>query len=268
MLTYKRCLQVLSALLVAVSAPISLQAATVTASGPGASGAQLSAQASFDIAGDNLTITLKNIATSDEGVGGKDSPGNTLTGLFFDIAGSPTLTTVSATIPSGSAIAQANKCDVATCTGVTDVSGEWGFSQTQNFSTTGGPSAGYGVSSAGYLDTGLSGNVGNFNNGVAGTNLDDPTSVDGINFGIISSLGTFDPNGGLKKDPLIQDSLVLVFSGATGLSMSDFSNISFQYGTAFGEPLLSAVVPLPGAVWLFGTGLLALVSFARRRPEK
>ena len=252
-----------AATLLAVVAAVPVQAATVTASGPGINGAQLSAQASFDISGDNLTITLTNIATADEETGGLDTPGNTLTGLFFDIIGSPALTTVSATIPGGSSIIQDATCVPGTCAGVTDVSGEWGFSQTQDFAFTGGPNAGYGIASPGYLTTGLPMNIGNFNNGGAGTNLDDPDSLDGINFGIISDAGSYNPNGGLVDDPLIRDSLVLVLSGAEGLSMSDFINVSFQYGTSFDEP--NVVVPVPAAVWLFGSGLLGLVGVARKQ---
>jgi len=68
-------------LLTIVAAP--LQAATVTGTGAGVNGATLEAQASFDISGDFLTITLQNIATDDEETGGQDTLGNTLTGLFF-----------------------------------------------------------------------------------------------------------------------------------------------------------------------------------------
>ena len=241
------------------AAPV--QAITITGSGAGYNGAMLAAQAEFTISGDFLTITLTNIATADEDINGLDTPTNTLTGLFFDVNGTPTLTTVSATVAAGSSII--GTCSVMSCVGVTDVSGEWGFSQSQDFSLTGGPSAGYGIASPGYLTTGLAGNIGNFNNGGAGTNLDDPVSLDGINFGIISAAGGYTPNGGLMADPLIMDSVVFVLSGATGLSESDFTNISFQYGTGFDEP--NVVVPVPAAVWLFGSGLLGLVGVARRK---
>lgn len=253
--------------LAAMVSTVSVQAATITGSGSGLNGAQLEAQASFDISGDFLTVTLTNIATADEETGGQDTPGNTLTGLFFDIFGAPTLATVSATIPGGSSIIQDGTCNPGPCTGVTDVSGEWGFSQTQDFASTGGPNAGYGIASPGYLTTGLPQNIGNFNNGAAGTNLDNPASLDGINFGIVSGAGTYNPNGGLASDPLIQDSLVLVLSGATGLSMSDFTNVSFQYGTGFSEPNIPAV-PVPAAVWLFGSGLLGLTGLARRKKKQ
>ena len=254
-----------AAILLATFAAASAQASTVTGSGAGFNGATLEAQATFDLAGDFLTITLTNIATSDEETGGLDTPTNTLTGLFFDLNGSPTLTTVSATVAGGSSVIQAGTCVPGPCVGATDMSGEWGYSGSQDFSFTGGPSAGYGIASPGYLTTGLSENIGNFNNGGAGPNLDDPTSLDGINFGIVSSAGTYNPNGGLASDPLVQDSIVFVLSGASGLTMADVSNVSFQYGTSFGEPIVT--VPVPTAVWLFGSGLLGLVGVARRRKS-
>ena len=237
----------------------------MTVSGAGFNGATLDAQAIFDFSGDFLTITLSNIAASDEENGGLDTPTNTLTGLFFDITGAPALATVSATVAGGSSIIQTGTCNPGPCAGVTDVSGEWGYSQTQDFSFTGGPSAGYGIASPGYLTTGAPQNIGNFNNGGAGPNLDDPNSLDGINFGIVSSAGTYNPNGGLAADPLVQDSVVFVLSGATGLTMDDISDVSFQYGTSFDEPNIPTVVPVPAAVWLFGSGLLGLVGIARRK---
>ena len=141
------------------------QASTVIGSGAGFNGAILEAQAMFDISGDFLTITLSNIAANDEETGGLDTPTNTLTGLFFDITGAPTLATVSATIAGGSSILQSATCTPGPCAGVTDVSGEWGYSGTQDFGFTGGPNAGYGIASPGYLTTGLPMNVGNFNKG-------------------------------------------------------------------------------------------------------
>ena len=43
-------------------------------------------------------------------------------------------------------------------------------------------------------------------------------------------------------------------------------SIEVQFsGTAFGSALGPVVVPVPAAVWLFGSGLIALVSVARRK---
>jgi len=237
--------------LLAAVAAAPVQAATVTASGPGINGANLAAQATFDIAGDVLTITLKNIATADEEIGGQDTPGNTLSGLFFDFVGGSALIKDTATIAAGSLL-QGNTCSTALCLSTTtDVGGEFGFATSW---IGGGPSAGYGISSSGYI-----GGAGTL---FGGDNLDNPNAPDGINFGIISGLGGYNPNGGLAGEPVIQDTVTFTFTGADGLSVDDISNVSFQYGTSFDEPNL---VPVPAAVWLFGSGLLGLGGIARKK---
>jgi hypothetical protein len=239
-----------AATLLAAVATAPAHAVTVTATGAGVNGAELAAQAMLDISGDTLTITLTNIATNDEQFDGQDAPGNTLSGIFFDIAGSPTLTAQSATINPGSLL-QGSTCDPGICDGTTtDVGGEFGFAT----SWSGGPSSGYGISSSGYIGGG--GTL------FGGPNLDDPDSPDGINFGIISAAGIYNPNGGLANDPVIQDTVTFILTGVNGLSEDDISNVSFQYGTGFDEP---NIVPVPAAVWLFGSGLLGMVGIARRR---
>jgi len=246
----KRVHALSAAALIAAVAAMPAQAVTVSASGPGIDGAQLAAQATFTISGDNLTISLTNVATNDENSEGLDTPGNTLTGLFFDITSSPALAKQTATITAGSLL-QGNTCSIGPCDNTTtDVGGEFGFAT----SWTGGPSAGYGISSSGYI-----GGAGTL---FGGANLDDPGAPDGINFGIISSLGIYNPNGGLAGDPVIQDTAIFTFTGVNGLTEDAINNISFQYGTDFDEPNL---VPVPAAVWLFGSGLLGLVGVARRK---
>ena len=53
----------------------------------------------------------------------------------------------------------------------------------------------------------------------------------------------------------------LAFAGATASTV--ISNVVFSFGTQPGENVPG--VPIPAAVWLFGSGLLALVAIARRR---
>ena len=241
-----------AATLLAAVAASPAQALTVTGSGAGFNGATLDAQATFDIGGDVLTITLTNLADADEELGGLDTPANTLSGLFFDFAGSPALTKDAATITAGSLL-QGGTCSIGPCdASTTDVGGEFGFAT----SWSGGPSAGYGISSSGYI-----GGEGTL---FGGANLDNPAAPDGINFGIISSLGVYNPNGGLAGDPVIQDTVTFTFNGASGLLVSDISNVSFQYGTDFAESNIPGV-PVPAALWLFGSGLLGLAGVARRR---
>lgn len=231
----------------------------------------LSAEALFSISGNNLTITLTNTATV-----APNDPTNTLTGLFFSFNGSnPTLTPVSATIPVGSSIVQPDKCDVSTtCATDTNVGGEFIF-DTGPFSGGGAPSAEFGIASAGYI----SGSSGNF----GGPNLDDPAAPDGINFGIVpSSFTAGAANGGLDKDPLIRNSVVFVLSGVSGFLESAISGVSFQYGTAFGEPNVPSSstssstssgppqgAPEPGtsALALLGAALIAGALRQRRKTR-
>ena len=199
-------------------------------------GFAVTASAIFDITGNDLTITLRNTSPSNNG---QDVSGSTLTGLFWNFTGNPALTPFSATVGAGSIF---GTCDQVNCAGVTNVAGEFGY---QAGSLPGG--ADRGISSSGYLTTGLANNIGNFNNGAAGTDLDNPTSLDGINFGIISAAPGFNPNGGLSNDPLIKDSVVFVLHGVSGLSTNDISNVSFQYGTALSDlmfPVIQGILPL------------------------
>jgi hypothetical protein len=236
------------------------------------------ASASFDIVGNQLTITLQNIAPS---IAGQDSPGSTLSGLFFDLPGNPLLTTVSATVALNSIIQSAN-CTIggpsgnnaAACAAATNVGGEWGYSLNE----AGAPATlgNEGIASSGYLSM-SSGNFG-------GPDLDDPGSLNGINFGIVSAAAGFDPNGGLAAVPLIRDSVVFVLTGVSGLSNSDISNVSFQYGTAFTEANVPGStgstgggggssgngIPEPNssALALLGVALLAVTFLKRQKSHR
>jgi hypothetical protein len=50
-----------------------------------------------------------------------------------------------------------------------------------------------------------------------------------------------------------------------GDNWTGFSNV--QFSEVFNVSVVSAVVPVPAAVWLFGSGLLGLVGIARRRKS-
>ncbi len=248
---------------------ITAQATSIafTGSGTGPGSISVTALATFDISGNTLTITLQNTSPSNNG---QDVPGSTLTGLFWDLVGNPTLTPVSATLPIGSSTIQSNTC-TASCN-TTDVGGEWGYGTTVTGSMPAGASRG--ISSSGYLTTGLGGNIGNFNNGSAGNNLDNPNSLDGINFGIVSAASGFNPNGGLSNEPLIQDKVVFILTGVSGLTTTAISHVSFQYGTSLTELNVTGnpcciignpnPVPEPTGAGLLGLGLLALGAIRRR----
>lgn len=258
--------------LLALGSTISVNASaapiTYIGSGTGPGGVAVSASAIFEIVGNNLTITLKNTSLENSG---QDVPGSTLTGIFWDFVGNPILTPVSATVAAGSIITGA-LCDPVSCVNVTNVGGEFGYQATP---LTG--SADRGIASSGYLTTGLAGNIGNFNNGLAGVDLDGPASLNGINFGIISAASGYNPNGGLSNDPVIRDTVTFVLTGVSGLTNNSISHVSFQYGTALEELNIPGTigdgggstgnVPEPGTTALLGLGLLGLAA-ARHKFAK
>jgi hypothetical protein len=216
-------------------------------------GNAVTASASFAISGTTLTLTLTNTSPSNA----LEAPTNTLNGLSFLINGStPALTPVSAISPN--TIVNPANCNVNPCAGSNvNVGGEWGYQQ--NF---GGKEA---VGSAGYITTGLAGNLGNFN----GVDLQSPTSLDGIQFGILSaSHGAL--NGGLTGQALIEDRVVLTLTVPSGTTEGQIGSVSFLYGTAPdatvpGTPGIP--VPEPADVGALGGGAVGLRSAAAREAQ-
>ena len=226
-------------------------------SGPGVNGVTLNASALFEINGNQLKITLRN--TGDTSGNNTDVSGNTLTGVFFDLPSNIKLTPVSAAIAPGDLLQGSTSSPGPSTSTTTNVGGEFKYA-TGTWSGHDGNNA---ISSSGYV----SGSMGNFN----GANLDDPGSLDGINFGIIApitSQNKFKPNGGLANDPLIEGEVVFTMTIAGGtLTTGQISNVSFQYGTSLSEPKLPPgyrpppPVPEPAALLL----LAPAVAFALRK---
>lgn len=240
----------------------SADTASYTGSAVGPGGVPVSATALMDFSGNLLTITLTNTSPSNSG---QDVPGSTLSGFFWKFKNSinPTLVPISATLGSGSSIL--GTCSSINCAGVTDVGGEFGY----GYQALGFPAgADRGIASSGYLTTLLPGDIGNFNNGLPGINLDNPISLDGINFGIVSGAAGYNPNGGLDAVPVIQDSVVFVLSGVSGLSNRDVLSGNFQYGTSFSELNVPDAppnqVPEPSTLALLGLGLLGVCVVHRK----
>jgi hypothetical protein len=204
----KKALVGLAIMAAGLLAAPSAQAGTATFIG---SSGTLSASVEFAVVGGNLQVTLTNTSLTDI-----DAAAQLLTAVFFDIAGDPVLTPISAVIAPGSTE------QYGTAPGDV-VGGEWGY-----------------VSTAGISSTGI-GVFGNAN--FPGANLAGPANgaLDGPQGGILpagwlaagdnaSLTGT---NGGF----LTQNSVIFTLSGiGAGFDpAASISNVIFQYGTALCE---------------------------------
>jgi hypothetical protein len=261
--------------LAAVAAFFSLgvAAAPIIFTGSGTNGTVvLSAEATFDIVGGQLAVTLQNTAPNNPGL---DVPSSGLGAVFFNLPDAIILTPVSATIIAGQII-QGSTCDIlnppgngdnaANCTAAqTNVGGEFGYATGASNLPPGSPLSDRGISSSGFSYF-ANGNFG-------GPNLDNPDALNGMNFLLISANETsFSPNGGMADEPLIQGTVrfLLNISGGT-LALDQIDHVYFQYGTAYTEPGFPGdkreppqQIPEPATMLMFGMGLLALAATRRR----
>lgn len=215
---------------------VGANATTLTATGTNsASSHSLSASADFNFTGSQLILTLTN--NNPAGV-----PSDILTGIFFDLSGTPSLSYVSGVTASGSCVTG------TTCPPAVDVKSinEWVFAQSLSSPLT-GITEHYGVGTAGF-------------GGILSTG-----GGQQFNYGLVN--GLVDPNNPVANGTLIDDSVKLTFNLTPGLYT--VSNVRFQYGTSLDEPSLTghATVPEPGTMITLSTGfgMVATGLWFRRR---
>jgi hypothetical protein len=211
-------------------------------------GGNFSAEVDFSQAGNVLTVTLKNLDATIYGNTPNDhlAPGQVLTGVFFTIKGVATLAN-----PSSAAGVLLNN------SGKNVIADGWGYSPS---TLSGGntPGGQLGIFSSGYSSQGKN----NFQ-GATGSFM-----LDGYGFGIVGS-GYAAGNrigGDSPGQVVVQDtaSFTVTLPSSTALTLSDFSDVSFQYGTSLSEQNVPGsppgpAVPAPASLALVGSAAVCMM---------
>ena len=210
----------------------------------------LSASVLFSQSGNVLTVTLTNTSTV-----GVSAPGDVLTAVFFSALGDPALTRVSAVLNHGSSVVVSGGPNPGTDPGGV-VGGEWAYQH--SISNGSLPGVNQGISSSGVSMFGP-------HDLFPGSNLQGPVSPAGVQYGIVGPGGIVNPNGGIRGQGLIQNSVVFTLSGLpNGFNVnSGIGDVSFQYGTSLSETRIPGVrsAPEPGTILLMGLSMAGVAAF-------
>jgi hypothetical protein len=240
-------------LLVAVGTAHGSWSFTTSGSGVGPN-VTLQAKATFAVSNLYLIVTLSNEGTYDSRI-----PADILTTVLFKInGGSPQLTPVSAELgPDSSVIAHRLPMGFDG-----DVGSEWAYRD----SFTNAPEEA--ISS-----TNLKG-FGNKKYLFPGEKIRGAGHLGGVDFGLTTINDNYlNDTGGLKNKGLIVDTVVFTFKLPSAFTVTNITDVTFQYGTNLKQPDLfqetadsSSLIPEPSTISLVAAALLGALTLARRRP--
>lgn len=230
-----------------IAATLSAQADfsfTLTGAGVGVNGYALASSATFTFvdATDSFTVLLANTAGTEV-----RDPGNLLSGVFFSIAGSPSLTKVSATLGTGSDNVVKNNSVVS---GGYNLNDEWAYKAGINPSFA--PGSSYGISAVGL---GIFGGADTF----SGTG----PSPSGDGFDICPATGTTPNAPSIKNYELVNHRMLFTFSTTASLEASDIANVRTHYGSG-SEFATVDLVPEPLTLSSLAVGCATLLRRRRR----
>ena len=225
-----------------------------SASGTSAKGVAVEFGAELTISDNLLTVKLTN-----ESPVASLNPDDLLASFYFDIVdvdsilGRPTPGYVSAT----GAVYEGNKDGPDSGPTFPDLrafnkdDGTWQF---KTMDEDWDPFLGFGIGTVG--NNTLSPN--NFNGNIVGTGPIDYAIYTG-------DITTQNLDGHL----LVKDTATFTFDGLDGFTEDDIvRRVAFGLGTAPDSTIEGTVVPIPGAVWLLGSGLVGLIFLRRKRLVK
>lgn len=212
-----------------------------------------SASVTFSASGGTLTVDLSNTSLSDALV-----PTDILTGVFFEIAGNPSLGQISAKVLAPNEVYDGGTNTIIT-PGDRIVGGEWAYKN----SIVVVPPNNEGISSAGLTIFGP-GDL------FPGPDLEPPTSPDGIQYGITTAGDNLlTGNSGITGTGLIKSAVEFKLSGFVGEPDAIIAGAFFQYGTALDEPgFQGGDIPEPSSVALLAIGMATIVACRRRFKTK
>ncbi len=193
-----------------------------------------SATASFTLSGNDLTVVLTNTTR-----GGTLSDAGVLTGLTWQAPGFDNITlkllstTASSLTPSGG----------------NNISGTW----TNTLSSSHGSDA-YGIATSG-------------ENGLFDAGTIHKSAPGSAQYGIVANGTNINLDGMKNHHPFAENSVTFVFSGASGLDLSQLTDLKAYFGTNGCGVGGTAAVPEPSSLFLVVGAMLGWALFFRRKQE-